>query len=369
MKKLILTASFFLCFFVTHPQIPEIFKYQAVVRNTSGDILADKTITFRIHILQGSENGTAVYTELHSATTNAFGLVALEIGNGSPLTGNFNAIDWPNGPYFIRVELDTSGGTDIKLMGTSRLASVPYALYALKAGNGFSGNYNDLTEKPVFAAVATTGNYNDLANKPVTDGSETKLTAGSNISVSGAGSNANPYVVNAVPTHYPGELFGGGVVFYVDPGGEHGLIVSMTDLGTEVWSYVADSVGNGAKSPWNGQGNTNAIIKQTGHISSAAKKCDDYINADYGTGIFNDWYLPAINQLSELYFSIYTVNRALDNDGNSKTTALYYKPYWSSTESWNIFAGGYAYFFNFETFVADKYSKSNPLFVRAIRTF
>lgn len=369
MKKLFLSLTFSMCFLFSHSQTPEAFKYQAVVRNSSGDILSNRNVSFRINILQGSENGNIVYTELHSFTTNDFGLVNLEIGNGSPTNGSFNNIIWANDKYFIRVELDISGGTDFQLMGTSQLVSVPYALYARKAGNGFSGNYNDLAEKPVLATVATTGNYSDLANKPITDGSETKVSGGNNISVSGLGTNANPYVINAIITHFPGELYGGGVVFFVDHTGLHGLIISMIDLGTEKWSNVNDSIGVAAKSPWNGQENTNAIIKQTGHISSAAKLCDDYTNANYGTGAYSDWYLPAINQLSLLYSNIYEVNQTLGNDGNGITTPIYYKPYWSSTESWNIYAGGYAYFFNFETYVCDKYSKSNPLVVRAVRSF
>ena len=66
-------------------------------------------------------------------------------------------------------------------MGTSQLLSVPYALYAQTAGNGFSGSYNDLSAKPqlfdgtwssltgrpAFSPVATSGSYNDLTNKPV----------------------------------------------------------------------------------------------------------------------------------------------------------------------------------------------------------
>lgn len=369
MKKLSLFLCFFLCVLLSYSQAPEAFKYQAVVRNNSGDVLANKSVAFRIHILQGSESGTAVYSEFHSGTTNAFGLVNLEIGDGSALNGSFAEINWGTGPFFILIELDSSGGSDFKPMGTSQLLSVPYSLWAKKAGNGFSGNYDDLTGKPIFATVATSGNYNDLANKPLNDGSETKLSAGTNVSVSGVGTMANPYVINSVSSHYPGELWGGGVVFYVDQNGQHGLIVSMIDLGTQIWSLSYDSIGVAAKSSWNGQTNTNAIVQQAGNTQSAAKLCDDYTNADYGTGIFSDWYLPAINQLSLLYSNIYEVNKALDSDGNSLTKSIFYKPYWSSTECWNIYANGYAYFFNFETYVCEKYTKSFPLVVRAIRSF
>jgi len=68
----------------------------------------------------------------------------LEIGGGS----GFDAIQWGNGLHFIKTETDPAGGTDYKISGTSQLLSVPYALYAKTAANGFSGNYNDLTNKP-----------------------------------------------------------------------------------------------------------------------------------------------------------------------------------------------------------------------------
>lgn len=62
----------------------------------------------------------------------------------------------------------------------------------------FSGAYGDLTGTPALSTVATSGSYNDLANKPVTDGSETKLTAGSNVTITGSGTTGSPYVVNAL---------------------------------------------------------------------------------------------------------------------------------------------------------------------------
>lgn len=351
-------------------QVPGAFKYQAVVRDNTGQIMENRPIPFRITILSGSTNGTAVYRENHTTiTTNHFGLADIEIGKGTPELGSFSNINWGSSSYFIKVELFPSGASGWQEMGTAQLLAVPYALLAKRSEGDFSGHYNDLTNKPSLAGVATSGSYYDLSDKPVTDGSETKITAGTNITINGTGTAANPYKINGVSTHYPGERFGGGVVFYVDHTGEHGLIVNMVNLKTEVWSNVTDSVGSAAESPWNGKNNTQAIIGQTGHTASAARICDEYSNPDYGTGIFSDWYLPSINQLSLLYVNVYEVNKALDGDGNNSTTPIFYKPYWFSTENWNIFARGYAYFFNFESNVCDRYSKSNPLEVRAVRSF
>ncbi len=173
---ILLTANIF-------GQSPNAFKYQAIVRNNKGTIIANKSVEIQISILQGTVSGTAVFSEKHTSTTNQFGLVNLEIGNGILVSGGFSSINWANGPYFIKVVVN---GTEL---GTTPLLSVPYAKYADKAGNVFSGDYNDLTNKPSmdqswasiigtpnFAKVATTGSYNDLSNLPaIFDGNWSSL--------------------------------------------------------------------------------------------------------------------------------------------------------------------------------------------------
>lgn len=83
-------------------QAPDKFNYQAVLRDASGNVKANTGANIEISILQGSATGTAVYTETHAATTNAFGLINLEIGNGTLVSGNFSTIDWAVGPYLLK---------------------------------------------------------------------------------------------------------------------------------------------------------------------------------------------------------------------------------------------------------------------------
>ena len=116
-------------------QTPQSFKYQAVVRNSDGTPHTNKEVSMRISILSGSASGTAVYVEAHKPASTDLGLVNLEIGKGTSTTGTFTAIDWSAGTYFVKVEFDPNGGTNYTLLGTSQLLSVPYALYADKAGN------------------------------------------------------------------------------------------------------------------------------------------------------------------------------------------------------------------------------------------
>ena len=119
-------------------QAPEGFKYQAVVRDAGGLILNNQAVGMRLTVQQGSIGGSAVYTETFSITTNAYGLVNLEIGTGTT-TDDFTSIDWSNGPYFMETAVDFLGGMTWVVMGTSQLMSVPYALYAKTSGSSIPG--------------------------------------------------------------------------------------------------------------------------------------------------------------------------------------------------------------------------------------
>ena len=102
-------------------------------------MLQNQTVGFQFTILQGSATGTAVYQETFSETTNSYGLVNLDIGLGTVISGTFSTIDWSQGPYFIQTGLDISGGTNYSIMSTNELMSVPYALYAKTSGGGPQG--------------------------------------------------------------------------------------------------------------------------------------------------------------------------------------------------------------------------------------
>lgn len=386
MKALLILLVLCFSYTMAFTQAPQAFKYQAVARNPAGDVLANQLVSFRISLIRGSVTGTVVYTEKHVKPTNAFGLVNLDIGNGTQVSGTFSAIDWGADAYFINIEMDPAGGTAFQFLGASPLLSVPYALHAKKAENGFSGNYtdlankpslapvalsgnyNDLSNKPALAPVAVSGNYNDLSGKPVTDGSETKVIAGDKIMITGNGTAGTPYKIGAVENHYQGEPYGGGVVFYVDQTGQHGMICNLTDLADFncAWSSVINvAIGTGAQSSWDGQSNTNAIINQPGHVSSAAKICDDYTNADYGTGVYSDWFLPAVDQLVKLYNARYEVNKTLYTDGNPSTYPLLKISYWSSDEG----SSQYAFHVDFQVGLTTAIAKTQLNCVRAVRSF
>ena len=108
-------------------QAPEKMSYQAVIRGANNALVTNQQVGMQISILQGS---TAVYEETQTPTSNKNGLVSLEIGKGTIVSGIFSSIDWSADMYFIKIETDPAGGSNYTITGTSQLLSVPYALYA-----------------------------------------------------------------------------------------------------------------------------------------------------------------------------------------------------------------------------------------------
>lgn len=136
-KYLILTLIFNV--FTILAQVPESFKYQAILRNSSGEVIKATKISMQISIIEGEIDGSPVYSEIHSVTTNDYGLVNLNIGTGKS-EGAISNIDWSTGDYFIKIEIDLNNGTSFTEYGTAQLLSVPYALLAK---NVINNNDND----------------------------------------------------------------------------------------------------------------------------------------------------------------------------------------------------------------------------------
>jgi uncharacterized protein (TIGR02145 family) len=134
-KTFTLTSIIFILLSYSYAQSPESFKYQAVVRDVSGNIVADQAVGLFIEILQTSIDGTVIYSESHTSTTNNFGLVNIYIGDGTVESGTFADIEWGIDSYFVRVSIDLTGGTSYNEIGTGQLLSVPYALHSKTAGS------------------------------------------------------------------------------------------------------------------------------------------------------------------------------------------------------------------------------------------
>uniref|UniRef100_UPI00404820AC hypothetical protein n=1 Tax=Algoriphagus sp. TaxID=1872435 RepID=UPI00404820AC len=154
MKKVILSLLFLLTVKVVWAQVPQQISYQSVIRDGNNVVVASSPVGIKISLLKGSATGPAVYVETHRKTTNANGLVSLEIGTGTVLSGSFVSIDWANGPYLIQTETDPTGGTNYSIPAVIALNSVPYALFA---ANGTPGPKGDIGAKGDKGDTGATG--------------------------------------------------------------------------------------------------------------------------------------------------------------------------------------------------------------------
>ena len=274
MRKILPLIILLLSSFNSFSQSPEKMSYQAIVRSSDGSLASEVTIGMRISVLKNSENGTAVYTETHSQQTNVNGLVSLEIGTGAVVSGDFTTINWSDDTYYIKTETDIEGGSNYTITGTSQLLSVPYALHAKTAGN--------------------------------------------------------------VITYKVGDFAHGGIVFWVDETGQHGLVCSKSNQSTSSRWFGGTfgntrSLGDGL---YAGKNNTSIIIASHVFLGDddttyAARVSNEYQATENGK-TYGGWYLPSKYELNLIYQNRAVINTtAASNSGESISA----NSYWSSTES------------------------------------
>lgn len=133
MKKSIFILFAFLAVYTAQAQVPQYFKYQAVLRDNADQLMANQNVEIRITIVNTS-TATDEYIERHNVTTSEHGLITLNVGGGANIDlGDFTTLNWSGELYSLKVEVDAGSGFED--LGTSELLSVPYALYAQNAGS------------------------------------------------------------------------------------------------------------------------------------------------------------------------------------------------------------------------------------------
>lgn len=321
---------------ITIAQAPSSFKYQAVLRDASGNIKANTNANVQIDILKDGISGTVVFAETFATQANSYGLINLEIGSGTLVSGNISTIDWSTGPYFIKVSID---GNE---MGTSQLLSVPYAMYATKAGNGFSGNYTDLTNKPdlfdgtwtsltskpSFASVATSGSYTDLSSKPVNVSTFTNdagyITA-ANESDPKIGSNTSNYI----PKWDGSKLIAGTIL----DNGKVGIGVSNPFVSLEVNGSInipADSCYRIGKTLVLSNKGTNLFVGYNKAVFSASGTHNNCFGQYAGNSLSSGHYNCLIGYQAGYNVTSCIGNVFLGRQSGFNTTA---------SANWNIFIG------------------------------
>lgn len=115
-------------------QVPQKFNYQGIARDAKGNPLTTKQLALKLSVLPTADATVPEYEETQLVTTNEFGLYTLQIGNGMATIGEMKTVKWETGNKYIRVAIDPNGGSNYVEAGTTQLLSVPYAIYADKAG-------------------------------------------------------------------------------------------------------------------------------------------------------------------------------------------------------------------------------------------
>jgi len=362
-KNLILLTIIFFLFYCISAlgQVPESFNYQAILRDASGNVRENETVSIDILLHEGSPDGSAVFSETHAATTNAFGLINLEIGSVNP--AGFAAIDWSIGTYFITLVVD---GTE---MGTSQLLSVPYALYAKTAEN-VTGGISE-TDPVYSASQAANISATDITNLGNLSGTNTGDQNLSSLATKTALGDSTAQVRSEIPmvTSYSvGDFAQGGIVFLVDETGQHGLVCAKEDQSTGVRWYAGTYGNTQAKGDgiYAGEANTSIIIAAQVAIGDdgstyAARICNELQITESGI-IYGDWYLPSKYELNMMYANKATIDATATANGGSAFATYYY---WSSTEHGNNFAWDQ----DFGSGGKGIYSKNGMDRVRAVRAF
>jgi len=141
-----ITKLFLLCSFIyflnANAQAPNKFSFQAIVRNSSNQLITNQPVGVKISLISvvmSTEN--AEFVETHTVTTNANGLFSLKVGEGTLVSGDF-ATAMNSNAYSkkIKCEIDPTGGTNYTIVSNEQLLSVPYALFANTAASTTSNN-------------------------------------------------------------------------------------------------------------------------------------------------------------------------------------------------------------------------------------
>ena len=329
-------------------QGPQKMSYQVEIRNTSNALITSAPVGMRLSVLQGNTDGQAVYIETQTPNSNANGLVSLELGAGTIVSGNFTAIDWSNGPYFIKTESDPSGGTQYSGITTSQVLSVPCPLTSNSdnAATRAMTDNNSLFGEGVVSGIAGTDSTSGSAT-------QNQFKRESNLSNENTNSSAADKVTLRI-----GQAYQGGIIFYIDESGQHGLIAAVADqsVGVQWFNPSYKYTGTSGDGLYAGAMNTKLIVrkqiadKQKGNF--AAKACAEYSVIENGV-LYDDWYLPSKYEMNLLYQQKRKVGEFAESY------------YWTSTELINRGA----WLQNFSNGSQVDYSTYNATYVRAIRAF
>lgn len=165
-KSLLLNTLMVLLTTAIFAQAPQKICYQAAAKDAMGADMISQQISIRASVVKGSPNGLPEWQETHTVVTDGFGLFTIDIGAGTYINGNqtnFANIEWGDGTFWLRIEMDAAGGQNYVLMGTSQMLSVPYSLYANGANRAANADNADNADFATNAGNAQTAGMADSA--------------------------------------------------------------------------------------------------------------------------------------------------------------------------------------------------------------
>ena len=282
MKKPSLVWIIVLLSTVAWAQVPQKMSYQAIIRNASNVVVASSTVGIKLSLVQGNPNGSTVFAERHSKTTNANGLLSLEIGGGVALSGNFSTIDWGKGPYFIKTETDPSGGGNYSIVGTTELLSVPYALYAANGTPGPQGERGAIGATGPQGPVGPTGATGATGTPGAAGVDGRTVLNGTSNPTSTTGTNGDFYINTSANTIFGPKANGAWPlgVSMVGPQGSTGATGPAGPTGTAGASGTTGLTGAAGAAGEDGRTVLNGTSNPT---SSTGANGDFYINTSTNT--------------------------------------------------------------------------------------
>jgi hypothetical protein len=174
---------------------PKVINYQSCAAGTGGTPLPNQLIGLRFTIHDISQSGTIVFQETDTVTTNPSGNYTIGIGAGTIVQDSIAGINWGSGNKYLQIELDPNGGNNYNNVGTTLMASSPYAQNAQNAGNWYDyANYDE--EVASGSSPATTLSDSNWVARQI---GNTLDQAGLSISRSGANITLQPgtYYISA----------------------------------------------------------------------------------------------------------------------------------------------------------------------------
>jgi hypothetical protein len=137
-------------------------------------------------------------------------------------------------------------------------------------------------------------------------------------------------------TYSIGDVVNGGVVFWLDSTGQHGLVVALSDVATSVeWGCYGTDLPNVPNVPYNGGkpvGSGAEIGDGFNNTYDILQDCPTAPAALAARSLGAQWFLPSAKELNQMYINKTTLEAV------SGFTAFATSYYWSSTESVNYYA-------------------------------